>query len=360
MSNVKATIKQLKGDYRFGGLDMPPIADNTNWSLLEMGGYAPPLATKDFRVSNVPETKDQLRTDFCVAFEGSYTVEQDIRSTLAAAYNFAMAKKRYHGGDYSGFGLRITDGLGSLQHDGICLEELYPFSGTRSRNNMANWRNIPDAAHKDAKTRKLDKGYFKVDIYNDKFDNFCAAMLHWNEMIITGMQWYSGYYIDSRGRLVMNKRGSRIGHCVSAIERKTIDGIQGIVFKNSYKNKPEFWMSADDVRREMYFGYIVLPFKKDIAKIIKKHAGKAISVDSKNIYLVIDGHKRLFESELSAWAHNVQLRSGVNYAIPVDEFDVIPEGEPINQKDGKVYPILKEVFTLQNQRFDELKQLINN
>ncbi|HEX9600677.1 MAG TPA: hypothetical protein VF985_04255, partial [Mariniflexile sp.] len=215
--SIKTTYKQLRGDFSSGGLDLSVPLSGKEFSLHELGarveiGKAP---DQDFRVSNVPETKDQGSTDFCVGFEVSYTVEQDKRDRRSAPFIFAAAKKRYYNGDYSGFGLGLTHGLGVAQHDGVPKDELYPFQKTR--NFMANWRNIPGEAWEDAEKNKMTKGYFFVDVYKDKYENFAAAMWHWQEIIITGLMWHSTYRVDNKQRLVVDQSGSAVGHAVGAI-----------------------------------------------------------------------------------------------------------------------------------------------
>ena len=296
----------------------------------------------------------------CVAFESSYTVEQDYPSLrLSAPFVFAAAKKRYYGGDYSSFGLGIVHGLGVLQHDGIPLESYYPFNN--NRNKMANWHNISDEVWEDAARRKMTKGYFQVDVFEDKFENFCAAMKNWDEMVITGMKWYNGYYLDNKGRLILNKTGNYTGHSVSSIERKTIDNIPGIVFKNSYLNMPEFWLSAEQVRQEMYLGYIVLPIERDIAEIIKKYSGKAIMSNDKTkkeVFLVVEGKKCWLQNELIAWAHNIRLWQTVE-VVPDEDLVSIPQGKNLTAQEGENYQILKEVFGLKKEKYDEFSRLIN-
>src|SRR3990167_7251590 len=145
--NIKAAVKQIRGDFSSGGLDLTIPLSGQEWSLREFGasvdiGKAP---DQNFLVPNIPQTKDQGVTDFCVGFEVSYTKEQDtaVNDKYSPAFVFAAAKKRYYNGDFSSFGLGITHGLGVVQHDGICRDEFYPFDSNKSRNTLANWRNIP-------------------------------------------------------------------------------------------------------------------------------------------------------------------------------------------------------------------------
>jgi putative methionine-R-sulfoxide reductase with GAF domain len=273
---IKATIKASKSiiasdlfDCCFGGLDLEIPEDPRIFSLMEFGGVKIGKAPVDkFTVPNVPPTKEQFNTDFCVGMETSYTVEQDYVlelsdredkwiKRLAAAFNFAATKKRYYGGDYSGFGLSIPCALGSAQHDGICLESLWPMlASSNKRNYMANYRNIPDEAWEDAATRKMKKGYFKVDLFRNKYDNFCAGMYHWHEMIITGLYWYQGFYLNEEKKLVMNMRGGKMGHCVSAkgFDIHPKNGKKRMWFADSYFKNPEWWLYEDEVNRYFYNG----------------------------------------------------------------------------------------------------------
>ncbi len=363
--DIKATIKQARGDYRDGGLALEEKEDSRNWSLLEFGGVnLGKVPDKDFKVPNIPPVKDQSPTDFCVPFSISYTIEQDLKSQniykrMSAPFLFAATKKLKYGGNYSGFGLSIPKTLSVLQKIGICREELYPFKGTRNR--MANHNNIPQEAWDDALNYKLDKPFFKVDLFRDKFDNFCAGMYHWNEMIITGMYMYSGYYVDSKGRLIMRKTGSKFGHAFDGNERETIDGVVGMRFQNSYLNMPTFWLSANEVRREMYNGYIVPSITRDVADIIKKYAGKVImakkhpeSFSNPNVYLVMKGQKRRLKNERAAWAHSVRLWKDV-IKIEDSELAIIPTGDDVGWEEGQSYELVKEIFSLSLDRFKALK-----
>lgn len=307
-------------------------------------------------VPNVPPIKNQFWTDFCVAFEGSYTVEQDYQSKLenwkkrlSAAFNFAATKRRYYKG-YGGFGLSIPYSLGSLQHDGICLESLYPMYKSKSKRNfMANWRNIPPEAWADAKNRKMDRGYFKVDVFKDKFENFASGLYHWEEIVITGLYWFSGFHINSDRQLILNKSGGYEGHCVGVIgyDRHPENKKRRMWFTDSYPSHGTWWLYEDEVKAIMYNGYIVLPkkFTLEAIKIIQKYAGKAIKTDDNpNVYLVMNGEKRQLINEMAAWSHGVRLWEDVT-KVPAEELAIIPtNNKTLKPEDGEYWPILKELI----------------
>jgi len=361
--NTKATFKQIKGDYRFGGLDLEAPEDPRQYLLSEFGGVPIGKApVKEFFIPNEPPCKDQFQTDFCVSMETSYTVEQDyapklnnFQQRLAAAFNFAATKRRYYNGDYSGFGLSIPFALGSAQHDGIPLEHLYPMYKTYSkRNYMANHHNISDEAWQDAATRKMDRGYFKLDLFRSKSDNFAAGCYHYKELVITGLYWYGNFYVSKDKQLILDKRGGRTGHCVAykGFDIHPTNGRRRNWFKDSYLNHPEWWIYDNEVTKVMYNGYIVLPakFTMEVIKIIQKYAGKAIMSENKpgerkniNVYMVLNGEKRKLNSEMAAWAQKVRLWQDV-LKIPNEELAIIPTNHtPLKPKDGEIWPILKEL-----------------
>ena len=323
------TIKQqsLK-NFNGGCVDLVP--DGSEYSLQQFGGVivgkAPEL---EFEVPNRPPVKDQGGTDFCVAFQGSYTVEQDFGGKLSAPFNFAMTKKRYYKNHY-GFGLAIKHGLGSLQKDGICNDKLFPL--IKDRNYMANWKSISSEAIKEAKTRRMEKGYFMVDNFDDKFDNFLAGMHYWKEPIITGLTWYSGFYTDSKGRLVMRKTGSAVGHSVGAYKSVIVEGEQRIEFQNSYNRMPIFSMNREQCR-SLFYGYIVLPIERPIVELIKKYSGKIVrsKTGEPPMYLIEGGKKRHFSSENMLNLYGIQLNNYIE--VPEVELLQIPEGEKIGVKD---------------------------
>jgi len=360
--DIKATIKQIKGDYRSGGLDLERPEDPRDYSLLEFSGRRKlgKAPDKEFFTPNVPPVKNQFYTDFCVSFESSYTAEQDYqpklenwKRRLSAAFNFAATKKRYYGGNYSGFGLSIPCGLGSLQHDGICLEYLWPMlKSSRKRNFMANWRNIPAEAWADAKNRKMDRGYFKVDTFRDRFENFAAGLYYWQEMVITGLYWFNGFYVGSDDHLILNKTGSYNGHCIGAIgyDRHPKNKRRRMWFTNSYPNEGRFWLYEEEVRAVMYNGYVVLPkkFTLDAIKIIKKYAGKLVKSEDKQdprVFLIIDGEKRWLKNEEAFWSHGYTFDPDKITRIPQEEIAIIPTGKDLEPRHGEYYPILKEFAT---------------
>lgn len=321
------TTQQLTRQFAGGLRDEKP--DGTEFSLDEFGAANIERAPKtDWVVPNLPPTRDQQNTDFCVAWQGMYTMVQDFGIDLSPAFLFAATKKRYYN-NYYGFGLGIKKMLGTLQKDGICKEELYPFGGPR--NYMANYRNIPPEAWHDAATRKLDKGYFLVDIFDNPFDNMLAGAHYWQELVITGLKWYNGFYLDNKSRLVMRRTGNTYGHSFSVGGSKMIDGEQYARCKNSYNSMPEFYVSREQMRH-FYYGYIALPVTRDIAEIILKYAGKIVKgKTTPHIYLIQDGAKRRFRSENILNLYGISL----NQYIEIDDGDlsVIPEGENINKGD---------------------------
>lgn len=329
---MNPTIRQQITRRYFGGAcDEKP--DGTEFSLGEFGSAVVDIAPKtDWVVPSIPEVKDQGNSDFCVAFEGSYTIEQDTGLKLSAPFLFAATKKRYYWGNYYGFGLSIKKMLLTLQKDGICLEELYPF--TNNRNQMANPANIPLKAWQDAATRKMESGFFLVDIFDNRFDNFLAGAYYWQEMIITGVDWYGGFYLDEKKRLIMDRRGAKFGHSVGLVGSKIIDGEQYARFTNSYVGLPEFYVSRAQMA-QFYEGYIGLPISKDIAKIVLQYAGKIVRAQSgqPTIYLIQDGTKRPFRSENILNLYGLSLKEYIE--VPDVDLAVIPDGEPIGQGDLK-------------------------
>ena len=336
------TIKQqLLRNYHGGCVDLAP--DGSEYSLQQFGGGEIGKAPeKEFEVPNRPPVKDQGSTDFCVAFQASYTVEQDFGLKLSSPFNFAMAKRRYYG-NHLGFGLSIKHGLGSLQKDGICSYDLFPM--TSNRNYMANWKSISSEAIEDAKKRRMKKGYFVVDSFPDKFDNFLSGMYNWNEPVITGLTWYSGFYTDNKGRLVMNKKGSAVGHAFGAYKSVIVEGEQRIEFQNSYNRMPIFSMNREQCR-ELFYGYIVLPIDRPIVDIIKKYAGKIVrSKDGRPpMYLIQGGKKRHFENENMLNLYGVTLQDYTE--VPSEELSQIPDGDKIGL--GDLTPAMVQLLKRNN------------
>jgi len=332
MKHLFKTIKQQVTQKFSGGL-INEKPDGSEFSLQQFGGRSLGKAPKEeFEVPRRPAVKDQANTDFCIAFQSMYTVEQDTGEDLSPAFVFAAAKKKYYRGNYYGFGLSIKSGLGTLQKYGICLDSLYPFSSSLTRNRMANHNNISKEAWEDAKTRKMKEGYFEVDVFPDKFDSFLAGMYHWQEPVITGINWYSGFYTDSKGRLVTRKTGNNTGHCIGAWKSVIVEGEQRIEFQNSYNYLPKFSLNREQCK-DLYFGYIVLPIERPIVEIIRKYAGKVIRAKSGRppIYLVVDGKKRHFKTENALNLTARRLDTFIE--VDDDELNIIPTGEPINLED---------------------------
>ena len=336
---INNTIKQQLTQRFAGGLrDIAP--DGSEFSLEQFGGRSLGKApNKPFQLPNRPKVKNQGRTDFCVPYQTSYTLEQDLGVILSPAFGFATAKKRYYK-NYFGFGLGIKQGLGSAQHDGMCLENLYPLKDgagrERSRNYLANYRNIPEKAWQDAAKRKMTDGYFLVDVFKNKFDNFLAAMYHWKEPIITGLQWYQGFYVDDKGRLVMKKTGQKFGHAIGGWESVIVEGEQRIEFQNSYTRMPKFSLSREQCKR-LFYGYIGLPIKRPIIEIIKRYSGKIIRSQSGRppMYIVMDGKKRQFPNENMLNLYGRSLRQYIE--VPDEELNSIPTGDPITKENLDIW-----------------------
>ncbi len=333
MTIKQTLIQQATRQFAGGLVDTKP--DGTEYSLEQFGGRRIGKApTKEFEIPNIPKVRDQKNSDFCVSFQDAYTVEQDYGKLFSPAFNFAATKKRYYK-NYFGFGLAIKHGLSSLQKDGICQDSYFPF-GKSSRNRMANWKNISQEAWDNAKKYKMNRGYFFVDIYPNKFDNFLAGMYHWQEMVITGMKWYSGYKVDDKGRLIMNKTGPVFGHAFGSIRSIIVEGEQRIEFINSYLNLPTFSLNRQQCN-SLYYGYIVPPIERPIVEIIKKYAGKIVRAKSNKppMYIIIDGKKRHFTSENMLNLYGRSLKQYIE--VPDDELNSIPSGDPITREDLEIW-----------------------
>lgn len=279
-----------------------------------------------------PKKQDQLDSDFCVGFGSSY--EADATESFdgeskqgSGAYVFAMAKK-WSGASLNSFGTSLLAGCMARVKYGICSKEKWDYKRGR-RNYFANHHNIPKEAHLEAKDHKAESAW-QLDIPWGwtKFDAILATLYHFKDKkVLIG----TGDKAHRRTIIGYDKERDCLINCDTYGTRTYEKGWQYITRTRA---------------RTLFTPHFVLDIPRNLAEILVKFNDKVVKTkNSNNCYFIEGGKKRHIPDEDIANAHGFLLaphdHGKLTEIIRQQDLDMIPKGDNLQFKDGKLKWIMK-------------------
>ena len=248
------------------------------------------------------------------------------------------------------WGTSLLQGCKAAVKFGLCEYELNPENNKSISVNLKQQHLTREQISLIENNRELhkQKSYFKVNLSTpSKWDNFLVAMDKFKEPILTGLEWFSSYNKMSNDGILPVPKGKSFGHCVEIVglikdnnEELRIDLVTH--FGNKFGAGGHFYMNKEEVDRYLYPSYIILDIEVDLAKVLQKYESKCIKLkDSKNCYLVKDGHKYHLLNEHWASSYGIVLYEDV-IEIPKEEFDIIPKGKNLKIEEGKDWEVIRQ------------------
>lgn len=214
------------------------------------------------------EIKNQQNTDFCSAFSTCAMSELQEGVLLEPSWSFAIGKMI--SGDMEEFGQDIRVALKTHVKYGAIEKSITPYSlENQSSEFLRDIRNWPNLEEKAVSHKK--KTYFKVTGNLDNFDNVRATIWKFREekrAIGFGILWgWSSYKIK-----IDDPKTSGVGHMITAIGWKEIEGELYLIIQNSYgtqageNGKHYFSRAVTNDAVEKYGAYMFLDMDKETVK----------------------------------------------------------------------------------------------
>lgn len=347
MASKKLPRYNKKTLKRFGAIleDLDPENNFDLGGIQDLGA----VPDKPFDILSGVEVKNQAESDFCVATQISYTLEQDYPGFKASPRDiFVNAKILEYGGQYRGFGISIKAGMKTAQKVGAASEADVP-SFQKDRDFEANPKNLPKVSE-----RKKIESYFEVKEPwgGGRIEAMISAASQNKEPVITGIMWGTSFIVDDDGFLIPKKSARAFGHCIGIVGLSEFKGNLYPTLINSYKGwrkyndeNGRFKMRWADAAALLYRGYIGLPIKRDVAQLLLKYNGKLVKSDAPDVYLVKNHFKHHIKTENYLNGLGYTLQEIVT--ITQTDLDAIPAAEAIDSPD-KLPANIQELFLRNN------------
>lgn len=202
-----------------------------NFSYVKYFGAAP-ITNDDFILPTLG-VRDQITSDFCMAFSATELREDTERVLLSPEWLFARAKKRE--GRPDTFGADPYAIFDVVIKEGHVEQQLVPLSlATHGRDVCADWNNYPATLAESAYIHKA-KSYFEVDGGKDLFDSIRGILFREKRSVVVGTYWQSDWTYASGGIIPEYINNEKVNpHAFVIKGQKNINGKLYLVIKNSY------------------------------------------------------------------------------------------------------------------------------